>query len=346
MDIRIIKVSESPATPKKLSHPHLLTVGTPRRLGIYIRAKVLSEVFDVLAGDTRVERGGVLLGDACVDGTARYVEITDHLKAVETEESSVHMKFTVASWERIEAELEARYPRQEKRVVGWYHSHPNLGVFVSGNDEEVHKLFRSWYHSALVVDPVKRDLGFFDVDPSNQRLCPSGGFHVFYESEDELRELRRRTGELVAPRAGEAPTRLQGPERSRFSFLFLALGLALFGAGAAAGATFERRHADRVQAQQRQEFESQLRRSTAAVDRARKIEEEADHLNRAIRLLACADAVRSVEKAGAAFAPLGSVPLSGLEAALSGAAWRELARLKLLSGIAPGLQRRFDPARR
>ncbi len=42
-------------------------------------------------------------------------------------------------------------------VVGWYHSHPNLGAFFSGTDRATQRaFFNRPYSVGLVVDPVRR----------------------------------------------------------------------------------------------------------------------------------------------------------------------------------------------
>src|SRR5579859_3713007 len=200
MDIRIVSVSEAPIGEKPRAYAVAETLGQPQGLKIYARARVLSEIFDFLRADLGNERGGILIGAPCRDKGENYVEITDHIAAEMTEQSSVHMKFTIESWVRIEGEFERRYPRKDRFVVGWYHSHPRLGVFVSTDDEEVHKLFRSWYQSALVIDPARPDLGFFAIDAHSGRLLPVGGYCLFGDSEVELRDFQERLA--GAPSAG------------------------------------------------------------------------------------------------------------------------------------------------
>jgi proteasome lid subunit RPN8/RPN11 len=43
-------------------------------------------------------------------------------------------------------------------VVGWYHSHPNLGVFFSGIDRATQSAFFNHpYALGLVVDPIRKE---------------------------------------------------------------------------------------------------------------------------------------------------------------------------------------------
>jgi proteasome lid subunit RPN8/RPN11 len=51
-------------------------------------------------------------------------------------------------------------------VLGWYHTHPGYGVFLSGYDLFIHRNFYARdYHTAIVIDPYAeggvRDVGVF-----------------------------------------------------------------------------------------------------------------------------------------------------------------------------------------
>ncbi len=51
-------------------------------------------------------------------------------------------------------------------VVGWYHSHPNLGVFFSGTDRRTQAaFFKQPYSLGFVVDPIRmEDMWFAGPD--------------------------------------------------------------------------------------------------------------------------------------------------------------------------------------
>ena len=56
------------------------------------------------------------------------------------------------------------------RIVGWWHSHPNFGCFLSSIDLLTQKsFFYKSYQVALVVDPVRNELEFFTLDKSTQK---------------------------------------------------------------------------------------------------------------------------------------------------------------------------------
>ncbi len=60
--------------------------------------------------------------------------------------------------QEIQAEVAERLQKEKKglSIVGWYHSHPGLGVFLSGTDISTQKLYQQLYPKAvaLVIDPL------------------------------------------------------------------------------------------------------------------------------------------------------------------------------------------------
>jgi proteasome lid subunit RPN8/RPN11 len=47
-------------------------------------------------------------------------------------------------------------------VLGWYHTHPGYGVFLSAHDQFIQKGFYARdYHTAVVIDPHSDEAGCF-----------------------------------------------------------------------------------------------------------------------------------------------------------------------------------------
>jgi hypothetical protein len=67
---------------------------------------------------------------------------------------------TASDLEHLAREVAATYPGQ--RIVGWYHSHPRFGIFLSAHDLYIHSAFfaQSW-QVGYVYDPVQAQRGFF-----------------------------------------------------------------------------------------------------------------------------------------------------------------------------------------
>jgi proteasome lid subunit RPN8/RPN11 len=129
---------------------------------VFIHHAALESLHDFLAHDLQREHGGVLVGQPFQDAPAGrpYLVIHAAIPALETTGSSVHLQFTPETWDYISGLIEENYPDQ--LVVGWYHSHPGLGVFMSGTDRATQQAF--YHHAwnvAVVADPVARRTGWF-----------------------------------------------------------------------------------------------------------------------------------------------------------------------------------------
>jgi proteasome lid subunit RPN8/RPN11 len=110
--------------------------------------------------DTTREIGGVLVGELLRDDAGPYLRIDATIDALHAEEKGAELTFTHATWEHIHKEMDSRH--QNKRVVGWYHTHPGFGVFLSDRDQFIHKSFFNLpFQVAFVYDPKSREHGMF-----------------------------------------------------------------------------------------------------------------------------------------------------------------------------------------
>jgi hypothetical protein len=61
--------------------------------------------------------------------------------------------------------------------VGWYHTHPDYGIFLSGQDLFIHRnFFDQPLQVAYVVDPIRQTRGFFQWRDGG--AAPVGGFFL------------------------------------------------------------------------------------------------------------------------------------------------------------------------
>ena len=99
---------------------------------------------------------GVLLGKT-VDGCSHINACIAGEKAAQ---GAAHVTFTQDTWEHIYTVKDRDYPN--KKIVGWYHSHPGFGVFLSHHDTFIHENFFSDPHQvAWVFDPHSDEEGCF-----------------------------------------------------------------------------------------------------------------------------------------------------------------------------------------
>lgn len=115
-----------------------------RRIRQHARSESKTEVCGVLIGD---EENGKVRIDACISG-------------VNAAQGGSHVTFTQDTWEHIYKIKDKEYP--EARILGWYHSHPGFGVFLSDHDTFIHKnFFSSPQQVAWVYDPLSDEEGCF-----------------------------------------------------------------------------------------------------------------------------------------------------------------------------------------
>ena len=104
--------------------------------------------------DLTRELGGVLLGEVGKDEDGYTVKVRATLPVRTADHGPVHFTFTADSWAQLHEDRVRRYP--ELDIVGWYHTHPNLGVFYSADDVIVHQAaFVMPWQVGLVYDPIR-----------------------------------------------------------------------------------------------------------------------------------------------------------------------------------------------
>lgn len=136
---------ETPALPSRPDEP-LVTISSDvtRRIRQHARAHLKTEVCGVLIGES----------------TGTNVEIHASIEALNAAQAGTHVTFTQDAWEEIYRVKDEQYP--DARIVGWYHSHPGFGIFLSEHDLFIHEnFFSSSGQVAWVYDPHSDDEGCF-----------------------------------------------------------------------------------------------------------------------------------------------------------------------------------------
>ena len=132
-------------------------------------------------GDMSHEVGGMLIGQVMQtpSGTT-YSVIEAQLPAHHVEHSSIHLTFTSDTLTELLTRREDEYPHWQ--VIGWYHTHPRLSVFMSSHDVWLHtNFFPEVWHVALVVDPIAENAGFFHYTNRPQRYLHPQAYVGFNE---------------------------------------------------------------------------------------------------------------------------------------------------------------------
>ena len=121
------------------------------------------------------EVGGLLVGEVC-ESNGTYVLVKGAVAAKHNRESLSRLTFTNESWQQMLADIERQYPRTV--VVGWYHTHPGHGIFLSSHDKYIHNnFFNRPYQIAIVYDPKADYFGLFHWSQAN--IVQSKGIAVY-----------------------------------------------------------------------------------------------------------------------------------------------------------------------
>lgn len=112
------------------------------------------------SADTTREIGGVLVGEVLKDDAGPYLKIETTIDALHADEKGAELTFTHATWEHINKEMDTKH--KGKKLVGWYHTHPGFGVFLSDRDQFIQKSFFNLpFQVAFVYDPKSKEHGMF-----------------------------------------------------------------------------------------------------------------------------------------------------------------------------------------
>jgi len=145
--------------------------------------QVQQKITSHLSADTTREYGGLLLGREFEAPTfeSPLLLIEDALPALHTKAQMTYVGFTPETffdWE-IGQGLVNKNGGQLTRV-GWYHSHPRFGVFLSAADIHMSTTFqfRVTTPVALVIDPVNKEGAFFFIgeEPATSSQAGPKGF--------------------------------------------------------------------------------------------------------------------------------------------------------------------------
>ncbi|HUW14361.1 MAG TPA: Mov34/MPN/PAD-1 family protein, partial [Anaerolineae bacterium] len=128
-------------TPVSRSRPTV--VGQPTGIKINLWENALIRAREHAEEHCREEVGGMCIG---VLGIGRHsgkwiVEITDTLVAQHTISRAGSITFTPDTWSAASKTVDRVCTMTEERIVGWYHSHPGVGIFLSPDDLFVHENF-------------------------------------------------------------------------------------------------------------------------------------------------------------------------------------------------------------
>lgn len=119
---------------------------------------------------------GFLLGTVCRHQGREYTLVRD-VATTDLDATAVSVRFDRSAFDKLFEELDScdfKYV-----IVGWYHSHPSYTCFMSATDIQTQRtMFNQRYHSAIVIDPVNKEIEAFYLE--NDRV-ESRPFAVYWD---------------------------------------------------------------------------------------------------------------------------------------------------------------------
>lgn len=151
-----------------------------------------------------VEVCGVLVGGWKRDEGGPYVDVSASIPGEAATSRFAEVTFTHETWARINERMDREFA--DRMIVGWYHTHPDFGVFLSDRDVFIHQhFFSAPGQIALVVDPVRKQEGVFIWSDGNPLLAPAYwiGRQPRWAPRDHDAPKSASAEESKAPRASE-----------------------------------------------------------------------------------------------------------------------------------------------
>ncbi len=229
-DIDFAQAPKRDLLRQKLSGPRIT------EFQVVIRQSALNGIHTHGDSSPAAEICGVLVGDVYQDATSAFLQIEHIIKGEAATRSAGQVTFTAETWQHIQEIMDRDY--SDLRIVGWYHTHPGHGIFLSEMDIFLHESFFGLpWQTALVYDPRTGDEGFFSSESGHARRMP----HLIEANEPATAKLSHaglpvgelETAPIVAPRRAAVPlmrTRKRHRTASLGRLLLAIIGLFLFAA--------------------------------------------------------------------------------------------------------------------
>jgi proteasome lid subunit RPN8/RPN11 len=185
------------------SYPHraLERINTARapHFQTVFRQAVLDDIHAHGKSSLDAEICGVLVGNVYRDKDGAYLYIEHSIRGDRAEGHAAQVTFKAETWTHIQDVMDREHP--DGKIVGWYHTHPGFGIFLSGMDLFISdNFFNLPWQIAFVYDPIGGDEGSFVWRAGKSEREP------FLIEEPTLEELHNQPGyEWKAPNESYSP---------------------------------------------------------------------------------------------------------------------------------------------
>jgi proteasome lid subunit RPN8/RPN11 len=138
---------------------------------VYFSPQVHAALWKHAAENTSVEICGVLVGSWHRDEVGPFVKVIESIRGEGADTRFAEVTFTHQTWAKINAEMDTKFTHLS--IVGWYHTHPDFGIFLSDRDRFIHEhFFCGPGQVAHVIDPIRQIEGVFVWRDTKPALSP------------------------------------------------------------------------------------------------------------------------------------------------------------------------------
>jgi proteasome lid subunit RPN8/RPN11 len=130
------------------------------RCQVVIRQSVLNQIHRHGLASQEIEVCGVRVGMVYHDDVGPWVYVECAIEGNHATGRAAQVTFTAETWTHIQDVMERDH--RDKRILGWYHTHPGFGIFLSDMDVFIQEnFFPEPWQVALVYDPKGKEEGVF-----------------------------------------------------------------------------------------------------------------------------------------------------------------------------------------
>ena len=172
------------------------------------RIYIDESAFDRICNNAEKTRevGGILVGDVLQDKNGPFIRVDHVIEALHAEEKGTELTITHETWNHIHEQMDKTH--SGKRILGWYHTHPNFGIFLSEQDQFIQQsFFNLAFQVALVYDPVRKVHGVFtwrDNKPWRVRQYWIGNHQHSWDDPREKAEAQKTNGNEAGSKVAAA----------------------------------------------------------------------------------------------------------------------------------------------
>jgi proteasome lid subunit RPN8/RPN11 len=165
-----IRIKEIAPKTEKAKLPGKLPRRYPPKLpAVFTNDETQSDLLRFACSDLHYELGGVLVGRVAKSSRRLFLQINDFVPASKGISRRASFEFTNEAQEEIHQIMQERF--KDQRIVGWFHTHPGYGIFLSSADQFIDgNYFNEPFHIAIVIDPAKSEIGVFVWDSEHVRI--------------------------------------------------------------------------------------------------------------------------------------------------------------------------------